>query len=565
MNINEIINNIVNSVNPDWPVLYKIRYAYVELGKYLQKDTDFFFSVDNKLGENNLSFQEISDIYNDEVVLSTSVICKSASKLLKMVYDRLGINSRLVKSINNVIEYSDGENDISINHWMLVVSDGEREYFCTLSSDLPYIQMGMETKHFGVNIPYTKELSDGTCVNVYEGEEVKHTVIPRDELKEIDIAIKYIKNFYKYDDSSHTSKEWQPQYDNASLFMLRDTIRGNRLFNELEIGKSDFFNRMMQFEGENGRNISFYDQEMSSLTDEDWKIWIKNICREVQNKCSEIIGYEIYPLPSIESSYWNYESWLLSFTFLLEREIYRQFNLSKEDIKEVEVDVENFKYSKWSKKLKQKLDMNGMYDHENLILIIDKLNALVNCIRSKGKSGNLNSLFQSLSYHFIDRNNIYENNIDENGKLSSYYIANKFEEMFKRVFSCNETTTDINRMSYSEQIVIIKEVLSIMFPEISYENSNMVDSYNDGYSPVFNRIHLYPIKNKNNGEYALIFSVIGDGEYDDIYFFYDLKTNSFDVCNILDIYNDYIFVSERMKNKFSVEDLENIDNVGRKK
>lgn len=565
MNINEIINNIVNSVNHNWPILYKIRYAYVELGKYLQKDTDFFFSVDNKLGENNLTFQEISDIYNDDVVLSTNVICKSASQLLKMVYDRLGIKSKLVKSINNVIEYSDGENEISINHWMLAVSDGENEYFCTLSSDLPYIQMGMETKHFGVNIPYTKELSDGTIINVYEGEEIKNTVISKEDLRNIDIAIKYINHYYRYDESLHNSKEWQLHYDNASLIMLRDSVRGNKLFNELEISKSEFFNRMMEFEGENGRNISFYEQEISSLTDGDWNIWIKKLCEEVLNKCNEIIGYEIYPIPSLSSAYWNYDSWLLSFTFLLENEIYRQYNLSKEEVKEVELDVEHFKYNKWSKRLKQKLDIKGMYNHENLIFILDKLNALVNCVNFKGKNGNLNSLFQSLSYHFIDRNNLYENNIDENGKLSSYYIANKFNEMFQRVFSCNEIVTDFNNMSYSEQAVIVKEVLAVMFPEISYENSSMIEGYNDTYSPMLNRIHLYPVKSKINGEYALIFNIVGDGVDEDFYFFYELKTNAFGVCNVLDVNNDYIFVSDRLKNKFSVEELENIDDIGIKK
>ena len=73
MNINEIISNIVNSVNKNWPKLYQIRYAYVELGKYLQKNTDFFFSVDKKLGQNNLTYDEIAAIYNEEVVLSTEV------------------------------------------------------------------------------------------------------------------------------------------------------------------------------------------------------------------------------------------------------------------------------------------------------------------------------------------------------------------------------------------------------------------------------------------------------------------------------------------------------------
>lgn len=561
MNINEIISNIVNSVNKNWPKLYQIRYAYVELGKYLQKNTDFFFSVDKKLGQNNLTYDEIAAIYNEEVVLSTEVICKSASILLKSILDRLGIQSRLVKSINNVMNYSDGERDLLINHWMLAVNDGENEYFCTLSSDLPYIQMGMETKHFAVNIPYVKELTDGTLVHVYEGEEIKHSVLSFDQLKKVDTEIKYIKDYYRYDESNQVSKEWNLQYSNASLNMLRDSVRGNKLFNDLEIGRTDFHNNLMTFEGENGRLVSFYEEPISSLSDGDWNKWIKLVCSEVLKKINEILGYDIYPIPSLESEYWNYESWLLSLSSKIENDIFNFFGLEKDDFHEMEVQVDNFKYNKWSKKLKQKLDFSQLYDSENIIMLLDKMNALVNCIRSKGKNGNINSLFQALSYHFVPRENLYENNIDETGKLSSYYIANKFEEMFEKVFSCNGETTDINRMSYSEQVVIIKEVIAVMFPEITYENSSMLREYNDSYSPVMNRIQLYPIKSKDTGEYSLIFSIISDGDYDDIYFYYDMKNNEFGVCNLLDINDNFIFVSERMKNKLGVEDLENVENT----
>lgn len=561
MNINEIINNIVNSVDRTWPKLYQIRYAYVELGKYLQKNTDFFFSVDKKLGENNLTYDEIAAIYNEEVVLSTEVICKSASVILKSVLDRLGIQSKLVKSINNVMEYSDGERDLLINHWMLAVNDGENEYFCTLSSDLPYIQMGMETKHFGVNIPYVKELNDGTSIHVYEGEEIKHSVLSHEQLKKIDIDIKYIRDYYRYDESNQVSKDWNLQYSNASLNMLRDSVRGNKLFNDLEINRTDFHNNLMTFKGENDRTISFYNEPISSLTEGDWNKWIKLVCAEVLKKINEILGYDIYPIPPLESRDWNYEAWLLSLATKIENDIYQFFGLYKDEIREIEVQVDNFKYNKWSKKLKQKLDFGQMYDSENLIMILDKMNALVNCIRSKGKNGNINSLFQALSYHFIPMENLYENNIDENGKLSSYYIANKFEEMFEKVFSCNGETTDINRMSYSEQVVIIKEVLTVMFPEITVQNSSMIREYNESYSPVLNRIQLYPIKNKDTGEYSLIFSVISDGDYDDIYFYYDMKTNDFGVCNIFDINDNFIFVSDRMKNRLGIDDLENVEDT----
>lgn len=87
MTIKEIIENVIKGLHDDWSTLYKIRYVYIELGKLLEKDTDFFFSVDNKLGEKNLSFEEIKNAYENETKLSTSVICKSSSLILKMIYD----------------------------------------------------------------------------------------------------------------------------------------------------------------------------------------------------------------------------------------------------------------------------------------------------------------------------------------------------------------------------------------------------------------------------------------------------------------------------------------------
>lgn len=559
MNINEIVNKIVLGVKKDWPALYKIRYAYLELGRYLQKNTDFFFSVDKKLGENNLSFSEIAELYNGESVISTSVICKSSSLILKMILDRLGIESELVKSVNNVINYTVDSQSMDINHWFLVAKASGESYFCTLSSDLPYIQMGLETKHFGVNIPYYKTLTNGEKQQVYEGEEIKHTVISKEKLKEIDIAIGYVKDYYMYNDCAQVTKDWYLQYANASLYMLRDSMRSNKLFYELEVDKTDFFKDIFTFESDTGRKISFYEDLPSSLSREDWSSWLKIICKHVLLKIEEIIGYDIYPIPSLNSQHWNYDSWLLSLCVQIEADVYKLLNVEDDvNVKDYGINIMDFKYNKWSKKIKQGFKFDKSYDYENIIVILDKLNALSNCINSGLKNGNLNSLLNSLSFHFIDKNSFYDNNIDENGKLSNYYIANKFEEVFKRIFSCNEIRTDFNGMSYSEQVVIIKDIINLMFPEVTYDNSHMVSGYDERYSPVLNRIQVFPMKSREDGEYSIVFSV-GDDKTSDYYFFYNPKTNEFNVSNILDVYNDYLIVSDRMKNRFSVEELEDIE------
>ncbi len=563
LNINEIINDIVSRVDNSWSVLSKVRFAYVELGKYLQKNTDFFFSVDNKLQGNNLSFEEIEKIYNEDVVLSTSVICKSSSVLLKTILDRLGIESKLVKSMNNSIPYEDNGNKIDIYHWFLAVKDSDGEYFfCTLSSDLPYVQMDMETKHFGTHIPYKKKLSDGTLQQVYEGEEIHNKVIGTDELRKVDEEIGYVKEYYMYDRQSRSSKDFNLHYANASYYMLRDAVKANKLFYELELQNTDFIRGSYSFVGENGRQISFYDQNVNSLSVGDWQIWIKNICRHVEKKIWDIIGYQLYPIPPLDNPNWNYEAWLFSLSCMIEDEIYNRLDVkSGADYHNVRIDVTDFSYNKWSKKVKSNFIYDRDYEFENIIMLLDKLNALVNYINGKNKNGNLSSLFSSLSYHFINPNHLYINNILDSGKLSNDYIANKFNLMFSRVFSCNDTITQFNRMSYSEQVVILKEVLGIIFPEITVANSGMIAEYDHKFSPVLNRIQLFPIKNNTNGEYAMVFAILGepDKEENEYYFFYDLKTNEFKVCDILGVYQNYTIVSNRMKNKFSVEDLENLE------
>ena len=56
MDIESLVNEIVEGVNPLWNTLLKIRYVYIEVGKRLSRDTDFFFSVDNKLSKMILSY-----------------------------------------------------------------------------------------------------------------------------------------------------------------------------------------------------------------------------------------------------------------------------------------------------------------------------------------------------------------------------------------------------------------------------------------------------------------------------------------------------------------------------
>ena len=114
-------------------------------------------------------------------------------------------------------------------------------------------------------------------------------------------------------------------------------------------------------------------------------------------------------------------------------------------------------------------------------------------------------------------------------------------------------------MGYAEKVTIIKEILLLMFPEVNKSNSYTLDEYDDKYNAIFNRTQLYPIKNKKDGYYSILFNILGDIKSNDYYFFYNAKNNTFCFPNALDIYNDYIIISNRMKKRGSIEDLEKID------
>lgn len=563
--VDELIDEVIEGINEEWPSIYKIRYIYLEIGKRIYKDADFFFSADGKLGEANLSIAEIKNIYNNNfgrnVRGKLKVICKSASYILKMAYDRIGIYSELVETNTTISAVSDGE-EFLINHWFLAITnpDTNEVYFATLTPDLPYIQMGMETKHFGSDIPYKRDYN-GKIMQIYKGNEIKHSVISRENLKVIDTDIKYINNSYHYNDIGQENKNWELQYNNAAFSMLRDSLKDNKLFYELEILETDFYNSLIEFSKYDNTKFSFIYDDINSLTDKDWNCWLKILCKHVLNKVSELIGYEVSVLPNIDSNYWSYESWLLSLCVQIQYDIFLYLNNgNRGNFDEVYIDVENFKYNKWSKNVKTKFGKKiNKFDYNNLLVLLDKMNAIVGYVKSNGKNGNLNELFLGLCYHFINSNHIYDNNINNEGYLSNSYIANKFNKIFQHVFGCNETVTDFNNMGYAEKVSIIKEVLVIMFPEITKNNSYLLKEYNNNYNAVLNRIQMYPIKNKYDGYFSIMFNILGDTKDDDYYFLYNAKKNTFEISNWPEIYYDYIVISSRMKDRMSIEDLEKID------
>ncbi len=558
MTIDELVEKVVSGIKPEWDTLHRIRYVYIEVGKVLSRDTDFFFSIDNKLGDNNLSIEEIKAIYDSPEGRNLAVICRSASLILKKVYDRLGIESWLVRSNNNFQELvRDSETLETIYHWFLAVKDGDKTYFLTLNTDLPNIKMGFETEHFGNRIQYIREIQ-GKNIQIYQGEKINETFIPRDVLFQVDKDIGYVKTSYNYDRNMQMTKDYSLQYENASLALLRDANKGDKLFYELEKYDTSFYRKLNYFIGADGKEKSIYGFGYQELTPADWEIWKRIFCKLVIDKIEELLGYDLNVIPFVSHPDWNYDVWLLRLCTVIQDDLFRIFDQEDiRDYRDIRVDVSNFNYNKWSNALKKKLKIKSKnYDYNNILLLMDRMNAVIGKIGPYFTPKGLKIMLDLMSYNFIPAEHVYENSINEEGMLSNVYIANKFEKLFVKIFGCNDSIEDFNKMGYSEQIVIIKKVLEIIFPEITYDNSCEMEDYSDKYSPVSNRIHIYPIKRKDNGEYAVVFNIIGESSNEDYYFLYDLKTNTFGVCDIFDISTNYIIISERMKDRMNAEDVE---------
>lgn len=554
MTVNQIVDLVIGNVNNSWPTLYKIRYVYLALGKILQKDTDFFFSVDNKLEEQNLSIEEIEKVYCDNKSAGDlKVICRSAAYILQRVYDELGIKSELVKSNNNVIDVNFDDKNVIIHHWFLAVYDEDgKAYFLTLASDLPYIQMGMQTKHFASNIPYKKVQKNGEEIQVYCGKEIKHTVLSDKELRAIDLDIGYINTIYSYDDNYKQSKEWQYNYNDASIAMLNKELANSKMYIELEEQSTKFYNKLTEFRS-GDKMISLLDVPVSELTLDDWSNWVKVLCRLVHRRIEKIAEYKIFIDVYYDDPKWNYNDWIKEICTQTQRYLHKFLDSTHEELWV----SDDFVYSKWSRKMKKAIE--SRYDEmpvDNVMNILDKTNILANMALIGEFNRTFVKLFHELSYHFIKKDFLFETS-KVNGVASSKYIAHKFKRLFTKIFSCNHELTDFNKMDYSEQIVIIKMIIDKFFPEFNRNNAVLEEWFNESYSIVQNRIQVYSVKHRETGDYSIVFHIVGDKSTGDTYYLFNPKINRFGSVNILNINSEYIIVSDRFKTR--IEELEEIE------
>ncbi len=304
--VKNITNTIISKIHPEWNKDEIIRFVYITLGKHINKNVNFFYSLGEKLENKNYSYRELKRIYEARKVYSSSVICKTSALFLKKIYDELGIESELVKTISyNPKKNKDTDEEFNIHHWFLCVTgENNRKYFLTLIPDLANIQFNLPTKHFANRIDYLREV-DGQLIQIYEGDEIKVHPMSEEELKEIDEKIGYIHPYYETDKEGKKVKV--SRYDDIFLDYLREYIRKEKYISELGF-ETDFYKTITSYEID-GMNVQEYlnliGRDNSKL--ESWYQLIEEEIEKKFKKDTPLYKDSIGKLNGIKNSIENYK------------------------------------------------------------------------------------------------------------------------------------------------------------------------------------------------------------------------------------------------------------------
>ncbi len=556
MNLEQEIKRIIYGVNNLWTDLEKTRYVYIEVGKLVEKNSEFFFTQSGKLLKNALNEKEMSKINNvtkksiendDEWY---KVICRSAAILLETILSRLGIKSHLIKT-ESYAPLTPTSNK-KVYHWILSVDIDEKHYALMLTGDLPNIKNGFQTEHFGepLNVLNYKGKP------LYQGEVLDFTVLTYPELLEIDKKIGYVTDYY------YNKKTPEKNYHNNILRFIKMSLSSNTWFYDIVSSSQPIYQNMYTVTDGNGNksNITSLDNEtiFTLYADE----LIKNCCIEVEKAIKDSYGLE---LPVLK--YESYEKWLENICIFLEDDLIETYGERHRNIIEIR---EGFNFKTWRKQQKGILKCPYKSYDDNLELL-DNVDTYVNTIKSLKQAYKENrvtekeldrikiirTLHQKICLHFMPDIAVFEKNIeivDDRPYIKSDYINEKFRTMFPIIFEIDGSVKDFNKLSYSEQIGTINKLIPYIFPEITVANCNQAENYTNSCKPSLNRIRTYCILNERTHEYELIIHIPSFFEFEDeFYYLYDLRKNTFKQIDILEDINNskhYEILSATLKDKF---------------
>lgn len=481
--MDKVIQRIIEDINSknDWTLNEKIRYAYLELGKNVHLNTEFFYSLYGLMHDDyKLSFQELKKIY-DNINPTYDVICKDCSRMLKMIFDGCNIKSEIKETIEVDHYYIENER-FEIQHFFNAVEGDNGEiFFLSLVLDIPLIQLGLKTEHFATNVVYIDDKGN----QVYKGEEIKNTVLNPSYIKSIDDKIGYLS--LKFQDDKEKA-----EYVNFAFEKLAESNRRNKMYYSMVALNSDneFYKGLIDVMSEERDSLSV---QLYKVDENKVKEIKKYVCLSIKNKIKKSIlptQSEIFEFNSAFNSQ-NYLGCIKSLDKLLKNNNYEsddgQFSLK-----------------------------SLITSSEKLFKVLDKIPECITYLPEE-----LDKLKNMLNLYIFKIASVYipKDYRPEAGYIySNKYLENKLKLLFPIVFDFNNDT-DFTHMKIGEKGVIISRVMHALFPELT--NDKTIERKKE--DPVENRINTCMMYDKKEGLYKLVLNIEPTDQDNDIVLIYNFN------------------------------------------
>lgn len=306
MNIYNIAERILKKIPEGLSDLEKARFVYLELGKMVSFNEEYWFGnskIKNKIYKSQTKIEDLKDIKNNKI------ICVSLSNLYNYMMGRIGIKAVQAHDVNDSRHvYSEFE------------IDGKR-YKADLQKDLHFIQTKRRTWEFGeidvsvadseVNTEEIEKI-DAKIGYSYQGEKnfrrlianIENEIKKVDELdKKMNIILNKISEYEDISKMGYSEKIWYYYYIIKRMLTLQEKKREceNQLYTEdndkrkytccISVLKRDGDFYRMIYSEKNGKFIPVEDEILIELIEDGLKTCrnekipgLKKKMKELKNK-----------------------------------------------------------------------------------------------------------------------------------------------------------------------------------------------------------------------------------------------------------------------------------------
>ncbi len=548
----EQLDRIIEEIkrHPSWSKNVIMRYAYIALGRIVQKDTMFFYTIQNNLlskekDDLRYSRDEISRLINTPDLFDYKVVCRNSAEMLAYILNNCGVEAEVRKTL-----VAANYKGIIVNHYFVVATgDMDKKYFLTLNPDLPNIKLGRKTSKFAYEVKYRidNDYIDGGGnfgKQYYEGDEVDFSVLSEAEIKELDRQIGYPDNLVMNSDGTVSN-----EYTDIFMEKLIEMYKNNSDYIDYVTHQTSFYEIISRLLNEN-KTLNEVLKEKPSLNKED------------------IYALD-FKISDISDDVWEDVK-----TFILNSiisKIYKEYNVrSGTDFDALLADRNYSEISKtFSRELLTRVDTNetGKMGSLNPFFTMRKMVKLFGVIDVFIDNKNLSKedykkykeqfgkCLSDVFVAFVDKKIL-----PNEGSLSSTYLTNKIIYAFNSIFDIG-MKTDFNEIGLAEQVAVIKELLEIILSDIKRDEN--LPNYNDQKSPLRNRIiSTVLFEKETKSPYYLIYvknTTYGDNA--NMIIVYDLTNNQLYLDKSpIDIMSDY-YVIKDADMKLIIEEFASIPEV----